>query len=179
MVLEKILESLLDCKEIKPVDLKGNQPWIFIGRTDTENEAPMLWLPDAKNQLIGKDPDAGKDWRWVEKGMTGDEMAEWHHQRNGQEFEQAPGDGKPGVLQFTGSQRVECYWTTISPISCVLLKMKGQQNGLSICWAAGDVMWKTHLTWLVKQWVKSICLPSLIEVVLRLAHPPSGTSPQQ
>ena len=93
VVLEKTLESPLDCK-IKPVNPKGNQPWIFIGRTDAEAEAPILWLPDAKNQLIGKDPDAGKDWRQEEKGTTEDDMVGWHHQLNGHEFEQALGDGK-------------------------------------------------------------------------------------
>ena len=70
-----------------PVQPKGNQSWIFIGRTDAEAETPILWLPDAKSWLIGKDPDAGKDWRWEEKGTTEDEMAGWHHRLNGQEFE--------------------------------------------------------------------------------------------
>ena len=74
VVLEKILENPLDCKEVQPVHPKWNQSWIFIGRTDTETETPTLWPPDAKNQLIGKDPDAGKYWRWDEKGMTEDEM---------------------------------------------------------------------------------------------------------
>ena len=73
MALEKTLESPLDCKEIKPVNPKGNQPWIFIGRTDAEAEAPVLWPPDANSQLIRKDPDAGKEWRQEEKGMTEDE----------------------------------------------------------------------------------------------------------
>ena len=93
MVLEKTHESPLDCKEIKPVHPKGNQSWIFIGRTDAEAEALILWPPDAKNWLIGKDPDAGKDWRQEEKGMTEDEMAGWHHWLNDHEFEQAPGVG--------------------------------------------------------------------------------------
>ena len=73
-MLEKILESLPNCKEIKPVDPEGNQPWIFIGRTDAEAETPILWPPDAKSWLTGKDPDAGKDWRQKEKGVTEDEM---------------------------------------------------------------------------------------------------------
>ena len=93
IVLEKILESPLDCKEIKPVNPKGNQPWIFNGRTDAEAEALILWPSDAKNWLIGKDPECGKDWREVEKGTTGDEMVRWHHWLNGHEFEQAPGVG--------------------------------------------------------------------------------------
>ena len=91
VVLEKTLESPLDCKEIKPVNPKGSQSWIFIGRTDAETEAPILWPPDMKNWLIGKDPDAGKDWRQKEKGTTEDEMVGWYHWLNGHEFEQAPG----------------------------------------------------------------------------------------
>ena len=94
VVLEKTLESPLDCKEIKPVHPKGNQSWIFIGRTDVEAEAPILWPPDAKSWLIRKDPDAGKDWRQEEKGTIEDEMVGWHHWLNGHEFEQAPGDGE-------------------------------------------------------------------------------------
>ena len=86
MVLEKTPESPLDCKEIQPVHPKGNQSWIFIGRTDAETETSILWPPDVKNRLIGKDPDAGKDCGQEEKGMTEDEMVEWHHQLNGHEF---------------------------------------------------------------------------------------------
>ena len=93
LVLEKTFESPLDCKEIQPVQPKGNQSWIFIRRTDTEAEAPILWPPDAKNWLIEKDPDAGKDWRWEEKEKTEDEMVGWHHQLDGHEFEQALGVG--------------------------------------------------------------------------------------
>ena len=87
MVLEKTLESPLDCKEIQLVHPKGNQSWIFLGRTDAEAETPILWPSDAKNWLIWKDPDAGKDWRREEKGTTEDEMVGWHHQLNGHEFE--------------------------------------------------------------------------------------------
>ena len=92
-MLEKTLQSPLDCKEIQPVNPKGDQSWVFIGRTDAEAEAPILWLPDAKNWLTGKDPDAGKDWRQEEKGMSEDGMVGWHHQLDGHEFEQAPGVG--------------------------------------------------------------------------------------
>ena len=94
VVLEKTLESPLDCKEIQPVNPKGNQSWIVIGRTDAE--APILWPPDVKDWLLREDPDAGKDWRWEEKGTTEDEMVGWHHRLNGHEFDQAQGigDGK-------------------------------------------------------------------------------------
>ena len=94
VVLEKILESPLDCKEIKPVHPKGNQPWIFVGMTVAEVETPISWPPDVKSWLIGKDPHAVKDWRQEKKGTTGDEMVGWHHWLNGLEFEQAPGDGE-------------------------------------------------------------------------------------
>ena len=93
VVLEKTLESPLDWKEIKPVNPKGNQCWIFIGRTDAEAEAPIIWPPDGKSWLTGKDPDAGTYWD-QEKGVTEVEMARWHHQLNGHEFEQTPGDGE-------------------------------------------------------------------------------------
>ena len=93
-VLKKTLGSPWDSKEIQPVHPKGNQSWIFIGRTDAEAEAPILWPCGAKNQLVGKDPDAGKDWRQEEKGTTEDEVVGWHHQFNGHEFEWAPGVGE-------------------------------------------------------------------------------------
>ena len=88
VVLEKTLESPLDSKEIKPVNRKGNQSWIFIGRADAEVETAILWPPDLKNWLTGKGPDAGKDWRWDEKGITEDEMFGWHDWLDGHEFEQ-------------------------------------------------------------------------------------------
>ena len=93
MVLEKTLENSLGCKEIKPVNLKGNQSWIFIERTDVEAATPKLWPPDVKNWLLRKDPNAGIDWRQKEKGSTEDEMIGWHHWLDGHEFEQAPGVG--------------------------------------------------------------------------------------
>ena len=93
-MLEKTLQSPLDSKEIQLVHPKENQSWMFIGRTDAEAETPILWLPDVKNGPIGKDPDAGKDWRQEEKGMTEDEMVGWHHWLDGHEFEQAPGAGE-------------------------------------------------------------------------------------
>ena len=107
VVLEKTLESPFDSKEIQPVHRKGNQSWIIIGRTVAEAEAPILWPPDLKNWLIGKDPDAGKDWRWEEMGMTEDEMAGWHHWLKGHEFESTP---EVGVLQSMGLQRVGHDW---------------------------------------------------------------------
>ena len=100
VVLKWTLESPLDCKEIQPVHLKGVQSWVFIGRTDAEAETPILWPPDAKSWLIGKDPDAGRDWGQEEEGTTEDEMAGWHHRLNGHVFEQTPGvgDGQGGLV---------------------------------------------------------------------------------
>ena len=92
VVLEKTLERPLDCKEIQPDHPKGNQSWIYIGRTDAEAETPVVWPPDVRSQFIGKDSDAGKDWRQEEEGTTEDEMVGWHHRLN--EFEQALGDGE-------------------------------------------------------------------------------------
>ena len=115
MVLEKTLESPLDSKEIQPVNPKGNQSWIFIGRTDAEAETPILWPPVVKYWLIGKDPDAGKDWRQEEKGTTEDEMAGWRHQLNGHVWADCGSwwwTGKPGVLQSMGLQRVGHDWAT-------------------------------------------------------------------
>ena len=97
-MLEKTLKSSLDSKEIKPVNPERNQHWIFIGRTDAEAEAPVLWPSDVKSQLIGKDPNAGKDWG-QEEGAAKDEMVRWHHQLNGDKFEQTLGDSEgPGSL---------------------------------------------------------------------------------
>ena len=104
---EDFWESLGLQGDLKPVYPKGNQSWIFIGRTDAETETPILCLPDAKNWLIGKDPDAGKDWRQEEKGMTEDEMVGWHHWLDGHEFEQALADGD-------GQGSLACY----SPWGC-------------------------------------------------------------
>ena len=115
VVLEKTLESPLDCKEIQPVHPKGDQSWVFIGRTDVEAENPILWPPDAKSWLIGKDPDAGREWGQEEKGMTEDEMVGWHHLLNGHWFGWSPGigdGGRPGVLRLLVSQRIGHDWAT-------------------------------------------------------------------
>ena len=103
VVLEKTLKSPLDCKEIQPVHPKGNQPWVFIRRTDVEAEIPTPWPPDAKNWLTEKDPEARKDWKQEEKGMTEDKMVGWHHWLNGHEFEQAPGvgDGQGSLVCYS------------------------------------------------------------------------------
>ena len=106
VVLEKTLESPLGNKEIKSVNPKGNQPWIFIGRTDAEAEAPILWPPDMKCWLIRKDSNAGKDWRHKEKGMTEGKMVGWHHRLNGHEFHQALGNGKDREAWHAAVHRV-------------------------------------------------------------------------
>ena len=113
VMLEKPLESPLGCKEIQPVHPKGDQSWIFIGRTDAEAETPVLWPPDAKSWLIWKDPDAWKDWREEEKGTTEDEMVGWHHldASMGMSLSKLQGTGKIDVLQSMGSRRVGHDWT--------------------------------------------------------------------
>ena len=113
-VLEKTLESPLDCKEIQPVHSKGDQPWVFFGRNDAKVEAPILWPPDAKSQLIRKVPDDGKDWRQEEKRMTENEMVWLYHRLNGHEFVQAPGagEGQGNLLQSRRLQRVWHDWVT-------------------------------------------------------------------
>ena len=115
VVLEKTLESPLDCKEIQLVHPKGDQSWVFIGRSDDEAETPIIWPPDAKNWLIRKDPDAGKDWRQEEKGMTEDEMVGWHHRIDGHDSEQAlgAGDGQGSLVCCSPwGRRVGHDWAT-------------------------------------------------------------------
>ena len=126
VVLEKTRESPLDSKKIKPVNPKGNQPWIFIGRTDVEAKALIFWPPDVKSWLIWIDPDAGKDWGQEEKGMTEDEMVGWYHLNNGHEFEQAlgVGDGQGSLACCSPwGHRVGHSWAT--ELNCMRL------NGLS------------------------------------------------
>ena len=117
VVLEKTLESPLDCKEFQPVHPKGDQSWVFIGRTHVEAETPILWPPDVKGWLIWKDPDSGKDWRWEGKGMTEDEMVGWHHGFDGHACEQAPGVGD-------GQRSLVCC----SPWGCKELDMPKRLN---------------------------------------------------
>ena len=114
VVLEKTPESLLDNKEIQPVHPKGNQSWTYITRTDAEDETPVCWPPDGKNWLLGKDPDARKDWRQEEKGMTEDEMAGWHHWLDGYEFEQALGVVMDREAWFAAVHGVTKSWTQLS-----------------------------------------------------------------
>ena len=131
VVLEKTLESPLDSKEVKPVNPKGNQSWIFIGRTDAEAEAPILWPLDVKSRLIGKDPDAGKDWNQEEKGTTEDEVVGWLHWLNRHEFAQTSGDSE-------GQRSLACCsitknWTWLSDwiTTILLVKIIFEPEGLS------------------------------------------------
>ena len=122
----------LELKEIKLVNLKGNQTWIFIGGTDAEAEAPILWPPDAKSWFIGKGPDSEKDCRQEEKEMTEDEMVGWHHWLNGHEFEQAPGDGEGQGSLASWSQRIGHDWVTKQQwqqcSSCVGFNLKSSET---------------------------------------------------
>ena len=122
VVLEKTLENPLNCKEIKPVNPKGNQPWILIGRMDAEAETPKLRPPDVKNWLPGKDPDAGKDWRQEEKEMAEDEIAGWQPTQwtwVWAGYASCWWTGKPGMLQSMGSQRIRHDWLNWNWIYCI------------------------------------------------------------
>ena len=148
----RLLTVPLDCKEIQPVHPKGNQTWIFIGRIDVEAETPILWPPNAKNWLFGKDPDAGKDWRQEEKGTTEDEMVGWHHQLNGHEFEQALGVGE-------GQGGLACY----SPWGCKESDTTEQLNWTELNVSSvlrTDVLWLTF--WYIFVFIYNLslgCIP--------------------
>ena len=142
-VMEKTLESPLDCKEIQPVNPKGNQSWIFIGMTDTEDEAPILWPPDAKNWFIGKDHDAGKDWRREETGTREDEMVGWHHRLNGHGFEQVLGDGEgQGSLVCCSPWRVGHDWVTKQQQIITVLWAKDKHPPISGPWRQHWQSWE-------------------------------------
>ena len=135
------LLSPLDCKEIQPVNPKGNQSWMFIGRTEVEAETPIVWPSDVKSWLIGKDPDAGKDWR-QEKGTSEDEMVGWHHWLNGHELEQAPGDGD-------GQGSLCCSpWGHKESDMTEWLNWTGNTRGWAPAWpvAVLPVLWR-NLSW--------------------------------
>ena len=144
VVLEKTLDSPLNCKEIQPVHPKGNQSWVFIGRTDAEAETPALWPPDVKSWLFRKDSDAGKGWKQEDKGTTEDEMVGWHHQLNGDEFEQTlgVGDGQGGLA---------CY----SPWSLKALDMTMWLNWTEPSWM-NCIFWPN--TWTMPHWDISKCI---------------------
>ena len=140
VVLEKTLESPLDCKEIQQVHPKGDQSWVFIGRTDAEAETPILWPPHVKSWLIGKDPDAGRDWGQEEKGTTEDEMAGRHHQLDAHEFGWTPGagDGQGGLAccdswgHKESDTSEQLNWTEISCIIFMALKHFLQQRTIKV-----------------------------------------------
>ena len=141
-VLEKTLESSLDRKDIKPVNQKGNQRWIFIGRTDAEAATPILWPPDMKSWLIGKDPDAGKDWGQEEKGTTEGEMVGWHHRLNGHEFEQTPGVSEGwGILACWSS------WGLKESGHNLATEQKQEMES----WKEKSVRWCLDLEWFSEQ----------------------------
>ena len=144
VVLEKTLENPADCKEIKPVNPKGNHSWIFIGITDAEAKVPILWPPDAKNWLIWKDPDAGKDWKQEEKGTTEGEMVGWHYQLNGHESEQAlgVGDGQGSLACCSPWGPKELYVTEW---------LNWTDSGLSLTGGFSDRI--SHVPSLMSSWV--------------------------
>ena len=142
MVLEKTLESSLDSTEIQPLYSKGNQSWMLIGRTDNEAETSILWPPDVKNWLLWKDPDAGKDWRQEEKGMTEDEMVGWHHWLDGHAFEQALGVGDGQGNLACCSPRGHKEWLNWTDLICIgwsftLYISKHIPSWCQCCWSKG------------------------------------------
>ena len=164
MVLEKTLESSLDCKGIQPVYSKGDRSWVFIGRTYAEAEAPILWPPDEENRLIGKDLDAGKDWGQEEKGMTEDDMVGGHHGLNGQESEQTLGVGEgQGSLVYCSllGHRVwhnwatELNWTLSWAFQVVLVVKKPPAN-------AGDIRDVGLIPWLGRSMEKGMAIHSSV-----------------
>ena len=185
------LESPLDCKEIQPVHPKGNQSWGFNGRTDAEAETPILWLPDVKNWLIGKDPDARKDWREEEKGTTEDEMVGWHHWLDGTWVWVNSGSwwwtGRPGVLWSMGSRRVrhdwatELNWTELNKGTNALAPVTEWGFQISLKWRGSEArlwpqsppcpgMWPPRHTVALPWWGSHLLLP-LSYTVLRTRQP--------
>ena len=169
MVLEKTLESPLDYNEIKLVHPKGNQSQIFIGRTDTEAEAPILWPPEVKSQLIGTDPDAGKDWRWEEKGMTEDEMVGCYQWLDGHEFEQALGVGEGqgslvccrlwGCKESDTTEQLnltELIWLFLTLFQALLVTL---ETFLSTWWT----LWK-GLKWMISFILHTFCILSEVSI---------------
>ena len=144
VVLEKTLESLLDCKEIQPVHPKENQSWIFTRRTDAEAETPILWPPDAKNWLISKDPVAGKDWRREEKGTTEDDMVGWHHRLNGHEFEQILSHLCYHILSYTHISSVQLSRSVVSDS----LRPHELQYARPPCPSPTPRVTQTHVHWI-------------------------------
>ena len=162
VVLEKTLESHLDCKEIKIVHSKRNQSWIFIRTTDAEAETPILWVSSAKNWLIGKDPDAGKDWRQEEKWKTEDEMVAWHHRLNGHEFKRALRiDNWQGNLVCCSpwSHRVRLDWVTELNWSFFEMKLLNVGGRLIRRDSQPFMLLPQNPFWL---WRSVNCLPSLV-----------------
>ena len=173
VVLEKTLESPLDCKEIEPVNPKGNQCWIFTGRTDAEAEALILWPPDVKNWLSGKDLDAGKDWRQEEKGMTEDEMVGWYHRLSGHEFEQTlgVGDGQGGLAwcspwgrrvghDLGTEQQQKWCWTYFCMLTC---------HPHFLWWSDRSSLWGFFL--LIEFWGLFVNIQLLINISLNSVGP--------
>ena len=179
-VLEKTLESPLDCKEIKPVHSKGNQFWIFIGRTDAEAEAPILWPPDVKNWLTGKDPDAGKDWRQDKKGTTEDEMVECHHQLEGHwawaSCRSWWWTRKPGVLQSMGSQRtteLNCFLHNLHSVGPnTTASYRAHSDPVLFCWLISNRFIFILISSLFCHELLPVCFngPSVFPSVSKLIH---------
>ena len=182
VVLEKTLESPLDCKEVQPVHCEGDQPWDFFGRNDAKAETPVLWPPHAKSWLIGNDCDAGRDWGQEEKGMTEDEMAGWHHGLNGRESEWTlgDGDGQGGLVCCDSWGRKES--DTTERLNWAELNEKGEENGNPLQYSClenpmdGGAWWATvHGSQRVGQnWATSISMRNSQDFPLPAASNPES-----
>ena len=168
MVLEKTLEIPLDCKEIQPVHSKGDQSWDFFGKNDAKAESPVLWPPHVKSGLIGKDPDAGRDWGQEEKGTTEDEMAGWHHQLNGREFELTL-----GVVDIQGSLMCCDSWgrkeSDTTEFSNVIFKSRNSpcENQIQFIyeWFSPDRP-ESYTTQLLEIFIRSLLKLRLVTLIL-------------
>ena len=161
VVLEKTLESPLDCKEIQPVHSEGDQPWDFFGRNDPKAETPVLWPPHAKCWLIGKDSDAGRDWGQEEKGTTKDEMAGWHHRLDGRECEWTPGDGDDREAWLAAIHWIAKSWTRLSDwteLNCAELNPLRKSTDVSVSELWELVMdreaWRAAIHGVPKSWTR-------------------------
>ena len=160
VVLEKILESPLDCKEVQPVHPKGDQPWVFIGRTDAKAKTPILWPPHAKSWLIGKDSDAGRDWGQEEKGTTEGEMARWHHRLDGHEFEWTPGVGD-------GQASLACCDSWGRKESDTTERLNWTEDHKNLCLQSAPAILKSVS--FERKWLKQSC-PTKLFLMMEIFH---------
>ena len=174
VVLDKTLESPLDCKKIQPVHSKGDQSWVFIGGTDAKAETPILWPPHAKSWLTGKDPDAGRDWGQEEKGTTEDKMVGWHHRLNVHEFEWTPGvgDGQGGLVCSDSWGRKESdmtewlNWTELRSLQSIRVIYTSRWSGATLFDCFSPNIWLSVIRWSIWSELSVTYFPDSVPKVL-------------